>query len=61
MAKVINFESEIIWDPSKPNAQPGRMLDVSRAEKEFGFKSNTSFEKDLKKTIEWYISAKEIR
>ena len=61
MAKVINFEGEIIWDPSKPDGQPRRMLDVSRAEKEFGFKSNTSFEKGLKKTIEWYISAKEIR
>lgn len=61
MAKVINFEGEIIWDPSKPDGQPRKVLDVSRAEKEFGFKSNTSFEKGLKKTIEWYISAKEIR
>ena len=44
----------IRWDSSKPDGQPRRMLDVSRAEKEFGFKASTSFDEGLKKTIDWY-------
>jgi len=58
IAKLTNFKGEIIWDTSKPDGQPRRMLDVSRAEKEFGFKPKTSFEEGLKKTINWYVSAK---
>ncbi|MBU1206893.1 MAG: GDP-L-fucose synthase [Proteobacteria bacterium] len=61
IAKVINFEGEIIWDSSKPDGQPRRMLDVSKAEKEFGFKATTPFEEGLKKTIDWYICARETK
>ena len=43
------------WDTTKPNGQPRRMLDVSKAEKYFGFKAKTSFEEGLDKTIEWWI------
>lgn len=54
IAKLTGFEGEIIWDSTKPDGQPRRCLDTTRAEKEFGFKAKTSFEEGLKKTIEWY-------
>lgn len=54
IAKLTGFKGEIVWDTSKPDGQPRRMLDVSRAEKKFGFKARTSFEEGLRKTIEWY-------
>lgn len=54
VAKLTGFKGKIIWDTSKPDGQPRRMLDVSRAEKKFGFKARTSFEEGLGKTIEWY-------
>ena len=53
--KLSGFEGRIVWDKTKPDGQPRRMLDVSRAEKEFGFKAKTSFEKGLKETIGWYV------
>ncbi len=54
IAKLTGFQGRIIWDKSKPNGQPRRCLDTRKAEKEFGFKAKTPFEKGLKKTIEWY-------
>jgi len=57
IAKLTDFQGEIIWDSSKPDGQPRRMLDVSKAEKEFGVRANTNFEEGLNKTIEWYIPA----
>ena len=56
IAKLTGFKGEIIWDTSKPDGQPRRMLDVSKAENEFGFKAKTTFEEGLKKTIDWYMS-----
>ncbi len=53
---LTGFKGKITWDKSKPDGQPRRMLDTSKAEKEFGFKAETPFEKGLKKTIEWYSS-----
>jgi len=58
IARLTGFEGEIRWDTSKPNGQPRRKLDVSRAEQEFGFRSGTSFEDGLKKTIDWYIRSR---
>jgi GDP-L-fucose synthase len=55
ITRLIGFRGEIIWDASKPDGQPRRMLDVSRARKEFGFEAKTRFEEGLKKTIEWYL------
>ena len=52
--KSTGFDGKIVWDKSKPDGQPRRMLDVSRARKEFGFEAKTSFEKGLKDTIDWY-------
>jgi len=54
IAELTGFEGDIIWDTSKPDGQPRRMLDVSVAEREFGFKAKIGFEEGLKKTIEWY-------
>ena len=58
IAKLTGFKGKIIWDEAKPDGQPRRMLDVSKAEKEFGFRAKTSLEEGLKKTIEWYIRSK---
>jgi len=54
IVKLTGFKGKIIWDTSKPDGQPRRMLDTSKAFKEFGFKAKTNFEEGLKKTIEWY-------
>jgi len=55
IASLCEFKGSIIWDTSKPNGQPRRMLDTTRAEEEFGFKAGTSFKEGLKKTIDWYL------
>jgi len=54
ICKLMEFKGEIRWDVSKPDGQPRRCLDVSRAEKEFGFKAMTNFEEGLKTTIQWF-------
>jgi GDP-L-fucose synthase len=59
IVKLTGFTGRVVWDKTKPDGQPKRMLDVSRAEKEFGFRAWTGFEEGLRKTIEWY--RKEIR
>ncbi len=56
IVQLTGFKGEIVWDTSNPDGQPRRMLDTSKAEKEFGFKAETSFEEGLKKTITWYES-----
>ncbi len=48
------FSGKIIWDASKPDGQPRRLLDTSKAMKEFGFKATTDLTAGLKKTIDWY-------
>jgi len=54
ICKLMNFKGEIRWDASRPDGQPRRSLDTSKAEKEFGFKAKTNFKGGLKKTIKWY-------
>lgn len=54
IAKISGFTGEIVWDPSKPNGQPRRMLDVSRARERFGFETEVSFDEGLFRTIAWY-------
>jgi len=56
IAGIVGFAGRIVWDASKPNGQPRRCLDVSRAEREFGFRATTPFDIGLRKTIEWYRS-----
>jgi len=54
VADVAGFEGEIVWDATKPNGQPRRQLDVSRAEELFGFRARTNFRDGLERTIAWY-------
>ena len=54
VARKTGFRGQILWDASKPNGQPRRRLDVSRAARELGFRANTSFIDGLTRTIEWY-------
>jgi len=54
ICRLMDFKGEIHWDISKPDGQPRRMLDVSHAEKEFGFRAKTDFEEGLKNIIKWY-------
>ncbi len=55
ICKLVGYSGEIHWDATKPDGQPRRMFDVSRAEREFGFRAKVSFEQGLKKTIDWYL------
>ncbi len=54
IARLTGFKGEIVWDASKPNGQPRRALDVSRAEEFFGFQAKMPFEEGLQRTIDWY-------
>jgi len=54
IAKLAEFKGEIRWDKSKPDGQPRRGLDVSRAKEEFGFEAKVGFREGLKRTIKWY-------
>lgn len=58
IVKLTGFKGDIIWDATKPDGQPRRCLDVSRAKEEFGFEAKTNFEEGLKNTVEWYRSNK---
>jgi len=55
IADLMGFEGELVWDSTKPDGQPRRMLDVSRAEELFGFKARTRFEDGLRRTIDWFM------
>lgn len=54
IADLTSFKGQITWDRSKPNGQPRRCLDTSRARQRFGFTAKTEFRDGLKKTIDWY-------
>src|SRR6266851_2158727 len=54
IAELSDFKGRIAWDSTKPDGQPRRCLDVSRAEREFGFRASTGFREGLLRTIEWY-------
>ncbi len=54
IVKLTHFTGEIRWDPTKPDGQPRRCLDVEKAAREFGFRAKTSLEEGLRATIQWY-------
>lgn len=56
IARYTGFSGQIVWDASKPDGQPRRCLDASRAEELFGFRATTPFEEGIQRTIEWYQS-----
>jgi len=55
ISELVDFKGEVIWETSKPDGQPRRCLDTSRAEREFGFKAKISLEEGLEKTIKWFL------
>jgi GDP-L-fucose synthase len=57
IGSLTGFSGEIVWDSTKPDGQPRRMLDTSRAEKNFGFRAQVGFDEGLRRTIEWYRAA----
>lgn len=57
ICKLMDFKGEIRWDMSKPDGQPRRSLDVSKAKNEFGFTAKISFDEGLQSTIQWYLGA----
>ncbi len=54
IGSLVDFKGKIVWDKTKPDGQPRRKLDTSRAKNEFGFVAKTDFKEGLKKTIDWY-------
>ncbi len=54
IAKFTNYTGEIVWNSMRPDGQPKRHLDISKAQKEFGFEAKTTLEEGLIKTINWY-------
>ncbi len=54
IARLADFKGRLVWDRTKPNGQPRRALDISRAEELFGFRAKMPFEEGLRQTIEWY-------
>ncbi len=56
IATLVGFEGEIVWDTSKPDGQPRRQLDVTRAKRLLDFEAKTGLEDGLRKTIDWYVA-----
>jgi GDP-L-fucose synthase len=56
IAELVGFQGEILWDDTKPDGQPRRWLDTSRAQREFGFRARTELRNGLARTIDWYRS-----
>ncbi len=54
IGRLMGYEGKVVWDTSKPDGQPRRMLDVSRARDGFGFSARTGFEDGLRATVDWY-------
>ena len=54
IARIVGFTGSLVWDPTRPDGQPRRRVDASRAERELGWHSNTDFEDGLRQTVEWY-------
>jgi len=57
IAALTGFRGRIVWDDTRPNGQPRRCLDVTRAEQSFGFKAATSLDAGLQRTIDWYVTS----
>ena len=59
IAEMTGFEGDIHWDTDKPNGQPRRALDNTKAKAEFGFEATTAFKNGLRQTIDWYLENRE--
>ncbi|HJZ77597.1 MAG TPA: GDP-L-fucose synthase [Vicinamibacterales bacterium] len=60
IAELTGFQGALTFDPTRPDGQPRRMLDVGRAGERFGFRASTDFRSGLRKTIEWYRAHREL-
>jgi GDP-L-fucose synthase len=58
IARITGFQGRLVWNASKPDGQPRRCLDTTRADRFFGFKARTPFDEGLRRTIEWYRSSR---
>ncbi len=58
IAQMVGFKGRIVWDIDKPDGQPRRCLDTSRAQQLFGFRATTTFEEGLRKTVDWYVQSR---
>jgi GDP-L-fucose synthase len=56
IARVVGFDGALVWDPTKPDGQPRRRVDASRAEHELGWHAHTSFEEGIRNTVAWYLA-----
>lgn len=56
IATMVGYDGELVWDPTKPDGQPRRRVDPSRAEMHFGWKAQMPFEEGLRNTIDWYLA-----
>jgi GDP-L-fucose synthase len=54
IAELTGFQGRLVWDPTKPDGQPRRSLETTRAEQAFGFRAQTDFREGLQRTIAWY-------
>ncbi|HMR67927.1 MAG TPA: GDP-L-fucose synthase [Anaerolineae bacterium] len=59
IVELTGFEGEVVWDATKPDGQPRRSLDTSRAWQAFGFRAETDFRAGLQRTIEWYLAERQ--
>jgi GDP-L-fucose synthase len=57
IAELVGFQGAIRWDHSKPDGQPRRWIDTSRAEQAFGFRARTELRQGLRRTVDWYRSS----
>ena len=60
IVQLTGFEGNVIWDSTKPNGQPVRRLDTSRAMEQFGFRALTGFNEGLRRTVEWYLAREDL-
>jgi GDP-L-fucose synthase len=60
IGRLTGYEGKVVWDTEKPNGQPRRLLDVTRAENLFGFRADTDFEQGLSKTITWFHEHRQV-
>jgi GDP-L-fucose synthase len=60
IARIVGFNGELVWDASRPDGQPRRRVDASRAERELGWHAHTEFEDGLRRTVDWYLANREL-
>jgi GDP-L-fucose synthase len=60
IARIVGFDGDLVWDPTKPDGQPRRRVDASRAESRLGWRATMPFEEGLRRTIDWYLANRDV-